>query len=149
MKDELGGLRAKTYSYLKDNNDEDKKEKVTKKFLIKRKLNFQDYKNCLEAAQIGNKISHLEKNKIDVDSHKELIKNTKLILETLQIFKSERHNVFTEKFNKITLSSNDDKRIQLIDAIETSAHGMSKDLVCKKEDIKCNNTIKQYKNIKL
>ena len=60
MKDELGeqimkefaGLRAKTYSYLKDNNDEDKKAKGTKKCIIKRKLIFQDYKNCLEAAQI-------------------------------------------------------------------------------------------------
>ena len=52
MKDELRGkimntfveLRAKTYSYLKDNNDEDKKAKGTKKCLIKRKLKFQDYK---------------------------------------------------------------------------------------------------------
>ena len=70
MKDELGGqiikefvgLRAKTYSYLKDNNDEDKKAKGTKKCVIKRKLKFQDYKNCLEAAQIENKINHLQKN---------------------------------------------------------------------------------------
>ena len=29
------------------------------------------------------------------------------------------------------------------------AHGMNKDLVCKKEEIKCNNIIKQYKNVKL
>ena len=28
-----------------------------------------------------------------------------------QIFKSERYNVFAEELNKITLSSNDDKRI--------------------------------------
>ena len=54
MEDELGGqimiefvaFRAKTCSYLKDNNDEDKKAKGTKKFVIKRKLKFQDYKNC-------------------------------------------------------------------------------------------------------
>ena len=47
MKDELGGqimkefvgLRAKRYSYLKDNNDTDKKAKDTKKCIIKRKLN--------------------------------------------------------------------------------------------------------------
>ena len=60
MKDELGGkimkefvgLRAKTYSYLKDNNDEDKKTKDTKSCVIKRKLKFQDYKKCLQAAQI-------------------------------------------------------------------------------------------------
>ena len=62
-KDELGGpimkefvgLRAKTYSYLKDNNDEDKKAKTKKKCVIK-KLKFHDYKNCLKAAQIENKI---------------------------------------------------------------------------------------------
>ena len=71
----FGGLKAKTYSYLKDNNDEDKKTKGTKKCVIKTKLKFQDYKNCLEAAQIENKINHLEKNKIDVDSLKKFIKN--------------------------------------------------------------------------
>ena len=91
MKDELVGqimkeLRAKRYSYLKDNNDEDKKAKGTQKCVMKRKLKFQDYKNCLEAAQFENKINHLEKNNIDVDSlkedQKEFIKNNKLILET-------------------------------------------------------------------
>ena len=63
LKDELGGqimkefvgLRAKTYSYLKDNNDEDKK------CVIKRKCKFQGYKNCLEETQNENKINHLEK----------------------------------------------------------------------------------------
>ena len=61
MKDELGGrimkgLRAKTYSYSKDNNDEDKKRKGTKKCVVKRKLKFQDYKIRLGAAQIKRKI---------------------------------------------------------------------------------------------
>ena len=49
MKDELGGqimkeivgLRAKAYSYLKDNNNED-----TKKCIRKRKLKLAGYKNC-------------------------------------------------------------------------------------------------------
>ena len=66
MKDELGGkvtkefvrLRAKRYSYLKDNNIEDNKARGIKKCIIKRKLKFQDYKNCLEEAQIENKIKH-------------------------------------------------------------------------------------------
>ena len=69
MKDKLGGqimnvcagLRAKTYSYLKDNNGEDKKGKCRKKCAIKRKLKFENYKNCLEATQFDNKINHLEK----------------------------------------------------------------------------------------
>ena len=54
---------------------------------------------------------------------------------------------FTEKINKIALSSNDDKRMQLTDSIETYAYGMTKDLIFKKEKIKCNNIIKQYKNV--
>ena len=41
-----------------------KKQKVQKS-VIKRKLKFEDYKNCLEAAQIECKLSYLEKNKID------------------------------------------------------------------------------------
>ena len=49
---------------------------------------------------------------------------------------------FTEKINKIALSSNDDKRMQLTDSIETYAYGMTKDLIFKKEKIKCNNVIK-------
>ena len=38
------------------------------------------------------------------------------------------HNVFTEEFFKTALSSNDDKRIQSIDLIETYAYGASKDI---------------------
>ena len=55
------------------------------------------------------------------------------MLKTQQRFKSERHNVFTEKINKIALSSNDDKRIQSIDSIETYAYGTTKDLSIKKK----------------
>ena len=55
MKDELGGkiitefvtLRPKTYSYLPDNGNKDKKAKGTKKCVIKRMIKFNDYKNCL------------------------------------------------------------------------------------------------------
>ena len=67
-------LTAKTYSYLKDKNDEDKK---AKECFINVKIKFEDYKNCLEAAQIENKISCLEKHKIDVDSLKEGQKDLK------------------------------------------------------------------------
>ena len=62
-----------------------------------------------------------------------------------QRFKIERHNVFTEEINKIALSSNDDKRMQSIDSLETYAYGTSNDLVSDKEEIKCNNIIKWYK----
>ena len=67
MKDKLGGkymikfvvLRVKTYTYLIDDGREDKKAKDT--CVIKRKLEFKNYKNCLEATQFKNKINHLEK----------------------------------------------------------------------------------------
>ena len=57
MKDELGrkiatkfiGLGETTYIYLTDDDSEDKKAKSTKKFAIKRKRKFENYKNCLEA----------------------------------------------------------------------------------------------------
>ena len=76
------------------------------------------------------------------------MKNNKLILKTQQIFKSRRHNVFTEYINKIALSSNDHKRMRSIDSIETYAYdGTSKDLIYMKEEIKRNNIIKQYKNV--
>ena len=60
MKDELGGksmtkivwLRAKTYSYLIDDGSEDKKAKGTQNCVKKRKLKFENYKNCLEASQL-------------------------------------------------------------------------------------------------
>ena len=57
-KKEFVRLRARTYSYLTDNNNEDKKAKGTKMCAIKRKLKFEDYKNCVEAAKIENKMNH-------------------------------------------------------------------------------------------
>ena len=38
-------LNPKTYSYLTDYNDENKKEKAQKS-VMKRKLRFENYKNC-------------------------------------------------------------------------------------------------------
>ena len=52
---EFVGSRAKAYSYLKGNNDADKKNKRQKRCVTKRKLKFEDYKNCLAAAQIEKK----------------------------------------------------------------------------------------------
>ena len=60
MDDELGrkitikfvGLRADIYSYLIDDGSEDKKAKGTKKYVIKRKLKLENYKNCLETTQL-------------------------------------------------------------------------------------------------
>ena len=82
MKDELGrkimiefvGLRVKTYSYLIDDDSEDKKAKGSKKYVLKIKIKFENYKNCLEATELENKINYLEKNKTDIILNK-IIKN--------------------------------------------------------------------------
>ena len=65
--------------------------------------------------------------KIVLKNYKEFIRNNKSILKTQQRFKSERHNVFAEEINKIAFSSNDNKRIQSTDSLETYAYGASKD----------------------
>ena len=49
--------------------------------------------------------------------------NNKIILKSQQRFKSDYHNVYTEKINKIALSSNDDKRLQTFDKIVTNPYG--------------------------
>ena len=80
MKDELGGgilkklvgLRAKSYSCLKENKYENKKATGTKKCLKKRKLEFRDYKNCLKSAQTNGTLKYLEKEKLNVGNLKNL-----------------------------------------------------------------------------
>ena len=104
---------------------------------MKKNLKFENYKNCLEAAQLENKINYIEKNKTNIDSikenNKEFIKNNKSILKTQQRFKSERCNICSEEINKIPLSSNHDKRIQSIHSIETYAFGTGIVLVSQKK----------------
>ena len=67
------------------------------------------------------------------------------MLITRQRLKSERRNTFAKEMTKVALSSNNDKRMQWIDSIETDVYGTSKTLVSEKEEIKCNNIIKRYK----
>ena len=51
--------------------------------VLKRRLKFNDYKDCLL--------------------------NNEIVLKSQRRFKSERHDVYNEEISKITLSSNDDK----------------------------------------
>ena len=110
---EFAALRPKTYGYqiedYEDDDDDDPvgKAKETKKCVIKRVLKFNDYKNCLL--------------------------NDKVVLKSQQSFKRERHDVYTEKVNKIALSSNDDKRLQNFDRITTYPYGTSAGRACKTE----------------
>ena len=74
-----------------------KKAKGTKKCVIKQKLMFQNYKDCL-------------------------LKN-KTVYRPQERFKSYSHDVYTEEVNKIALSNNDDKRIQPYDGTTTYPYG--------------------------
>ena len=103
----FAALRPKTYSYLTDDGNSDKKAKGTKKCVIKRILKFNDYKDCL-------------------------LKNG-IILKSHQRLKNKAHNVYTEEINKISLRSNDDKRLQTFDRITSYPYGASGGKVCKTE----------------
>ena len=100
-------LRAITYSYLMDDESEVKKAKGTKKCIIKWRIMFENYTDCLF--------------------------NDKIILKSQQRFKSDHHKVYTEKVNKIALSSNDDKRLQTFNVKHTHTEQMR--LKCVK--VKC------------
>ena len=104
---EFCALRAKTYSYLMDDNSEVKKSKGTKKCVIKRRLMFENYKDSLF--------------------------NNKTILKSQLRFKSNYHNVYTEEVNKIALNSNDDKRLQTSDRVTTYPYGTNAFKVCESE----------------
>ena len=58
-----------------------------------------------------------------------LLKN-KIILKSQQRFKSDYHNIYTKQINKIALSSNDDKRLQIFDKIITYPYGKNAFKVC-------------------
>ena len=111
FKDELGGkiiieviaLRPKTYAYLMDDGSNHKKAKGTKKCVIKQKLMFENYKDCLF--------------------------NNKTVYRSQERFKSYYHDVYTEEVNKIALSSNDDKRLQTFDRITTYPYGTNEMMI--------------------
>ena len=115
FKDELGGKimkefcapRAKTYAYLMDDDSEKKKAKGTKKCIIKHRIKFEDYKDSL-------------------------FKNNTILRSQLR-FKSDLHNVYTEEVNKIAISSNDDKRLQIFDRVTTYPCGTNAFNVCESE----------------
>ena len=76
MKDELSGkivlelvvLRPRAYYYLIDEGDENERANNTKRCVIKQNLKFKDYKNFLEANQLQNGLSLLERHDIEVDN---------------------------------------------------------------------------------
>lgn len=103
FKDEMGGqlivefvgLRSKLYC-VKTQDQEIKKAKGIKKSVVK-KIDFKDY----------NKVLLLNK----------------ALRKTNVLFKSLKHEIFTQAVSKVALSSHDDKRIILKDKISTLSWG--------------------------
>ena len=83
-----------------------KRLKAQKKCVIKQKLLFENYKDCLF--------------------------NNKTVYRSQERFKSYYHDVYTEEVNKIALSSNDDKRLQTSDKITTYPYGTSEMMMINK-----------------
>ena len=48
------------------------------------------------------------------ENYKDSLFNNQIILKSQQRFNSDCHEVYTEEIDKIALSSNDDKRLQMI-----------------------------------
>ena len=109
FKDELGGkimkefcaLRAKTYTDLMEGDSEMKKAKGVKKYVIKRRLMLENYKDSLF--------------------------NNNAIMRSQLRFKSDHHNVYTE-VNKIGLNSNN--KMQTFNRIATYPFGRNPFKVC-------------------
>ena len=58
-----------------------------------------------------------------------VIKNNKLLLKSQAKLRSKKSkNAFTEKVNRIPLSANDDKRMQLIDSAEIYTYETNEDI---------------------
>ena len=80
---------ANTFRYLIDDGSEDINAKGTKKRKRKRKLKIKNYKNCLEATQLENKIKNLV-------SEKEVIKCNSI----MKRYKNDFHVVRKENIKK-------------------------------------------------
>ena len=96
--EEFVGLRAKLYSYnMFESKKEKKKCKGVKHAVVEKTITFDDYKRCLFSGE--KQYRHM------------------------MTFRNRKHEIFTEELNKIALSANDDKRIILLDKVNTLAYG--------------------------
>ena len=69
--------------------------------------------------------------KVWYENYTDCLFNDKIVLKSQQRFKRDYHNVCTEHINKIALSSNDDKRLQVFDKPITYPYGTNAFKICK------------------
>ena len=91
------GLRPKLYSFRIEEDKEVRKCKGIKKNIVKKKLDFDDYLQCLFSGR------------------KEMRK--------MKIIRSEKHEIYSKEVNKVALSNEDDKRELLLGKVKTIALG--------------------------
>ena len=95
---ECVGLRSKMYSYVKDNGKNEKTAKCVKKYVIKKNIKHEDYKDTLT--------------------------DKKRMMRKMNIIRSECHQIGSYELKKISLSYCYDKRYIHNDCITTYAYGI-------------------------
>ena len=90
-----------------DDGSAHKKAKGTKRCVIKRRLPFENYKDCLF--------------------------NEKAIFKKQQRFKRYYHDMYAEEINRVALSSNYYKRVQTFNRVTTFPHRTSDFKMCEDE----------------
>ena len=84
-----------------------KRAKGTNKCVVKKHINFNDYMNALFSE--------------------------KTIMREQLRFKSDCHNIYTQRVNKIALRNADNKRLQTYDKVTTYSYGTNPFIVCEQE----------------
>ena len=87
------GLRQKLYTYKIEEQGEKRKAKGVKKYVIKKYLSLDEYKKCLLTEEEG--------------------------MKEMNVLRSQKHEIFSIKVNKVALSTNDDKRLICTNKIDT------------------------------
>ena len=96
---EIVFLRSKAYSFTLTDLSEEKKLKGIGKTTIKKDIKFNDYKNCLF--------------------------NNETKMNKMYTLNSDKHNMFINEINKVSLSSFDDKRYICDNGIDTQPYGIN------------------------
>ena len=94
---EFIGLRSKMYSYIKDDDNENKTAKGIKKNIIKNNINHNNYKETLF--------------------------NKQQLHHKMKSIRSDKHHINSYEINKVSLSCFDDKRYLLDNGINSLAYG--------------------------
>ena len=94
---EFVGLKSKMYSYLKENDQNNKTAKGVKKNVIRKGISHRDYLDVLN--------------------------ESKVLHHQMKTIRSDCHQISSYQINKIPLSPFDDKRYILSDGISSYAYG--------------------------